>query len=519
MSTSESRPSDSPLVLVAGATGYVGGLLVPALLDAGYRVRALVRDPSRLAGRDWAELVEVVCGDVLDERSESLASALEGVHVAFYLVHSMMGGSGYRERDLRAARRFASAAKSAGVARIVYLGGLGDPTADLSQHLRSRQETGAELVRHGPPVTEFRAAVVVGAGSVSFEMIRHLTERLPVMICPQWVYTRVQPIASGDLIAYLVASASCAESAGKIIEIGGADVVTYGEMMTGYARARGLHRHLQPVPVLTPRLSSYWVRLVTPIPSAIAQPLIEGLRSEVVVRNDLAARLFPEIRPIGYDEAVRVALASLERGDVPSSWTDAVASSGGDAQPVRFVSGEGMLLERRQRVVDCTPHEMFEVFSRIGGQWRWPSSDVLWRLRGAIDLVSGGPGLRRGRRDASSLRPGDALDFWRVEAVEPDRLLRLRAEMKVPGRAWLQLEAKPMPAQAGEPGLIDAPSTLFTQTAFFAPKGLAGLAYWYGLYPVHARVFSGMVDELARRAKLVSRIASVRSSQVTPRER
>jgi len=491
---------EKPLVLVTGATGYIGGRLVPALLEAGYRVRCLARDPSRLRGRPWYEQVEAVRGDVLDPGG--LDAALGGVEAAYYLVHSMMGGEGYRQRDVTAAGAFAAAASRAGVQRLVYLGGLGDPEQDISQHLRSRQETGDALRRGGPPVTEFRAAVVVGSGSVSFEMIRYLTERLPVMVCPQWVYTRVQPIAARDVIAYLVTALEVPESAGEIVEIGGGDVLTYGEMMTGYAEVRGLHRHLIAVPVLTPRLSSYWVHFVTPIPSTIARPLIEGLRSEVVVRDDLATRLFPDIHPFDYREAVRQALESLESGHVATSWTDSLASSEGDLAPVTLVTEEGMMIERRQRRVAASPHEVFETFCSVGGEWRWPYANVLWQVRGLLDIAVGGVGLRRGRRDPSELRPGDALDFWRVEAVEPDRLLRLRAEMKVPGLAWLQFEVLP----AGPPGEGDGePDSTLTQTAFFAPKGLAGFGYWYGLYPVHGRIFSGTIEELARRAEALAR--------------
>jgi uncharacterized protein YbjT (DUF2867 family) len=460
---------------------------VPRLLDAGRRVRVLVRDPMRLEGRDWAPRVEVVTGDVL--RPETLAAAMSGVGVAYYLVHSMAGGEGYRERDLSAARAFGRAAAYAGVSRIVYLGGLGDPAADLSRHLRSRQETGAALREAGVPVTEFRAAVVVGSGSISFEMIRYLTERLPVMVCPQWVYTRVQPIAVDDLLRYLVATLDAPQSAGRIVEVGGADVLTYGEMMLGYAGARGLSRHLQPVPVLTPTLSSYWVHLVTPIPSQIARPLIEGLRSETVVRDHSAGDLFPSIHTVGYATAVRAAVASLETGEVETSWSDALVTSGGDVQPRVLTTQEGKLIERRQALVAATPEETFAVVRSIGGRRGYRAWGWAWELRGAADRLVGGVGLRRGRRDPVDLRVGDALDFWRVEAVEPDRLLRLRAEMKVPGAAWLQFETRP-----------HDDGTLLVQTAYFAPRGVPGLAYWYALLPVHSRIFSGMIAALAAEA-------------------
>jgi uncharacterized protein YbjT (DUF2867 family) len=484
---SSSRVPRERLILVSGATGYVGGRLVPHLLAAGHRVRCLVRDPSRLQGRGWLPQVEVATGDVL--RPAGLAGALAGVDVAYYFIHSMAGGTGFHERDVAAARGFARAAAEAGVGRIVYLGGLGDPEAEISDHLRSRQDTGEALREAGVPVTEFRAAVVVGSGSISFEMIRYLTERLPVMICPKWVYTKVQPIGVDDLLSYLVEALEVPESAGRVIEVGGADVRTYGDMMLGYAEARGLHRRLQPVPVLTPVLSSYWVHLVTPIPSTIARPLIEGLGSEVVVRDDAARRLFPEIHPVDYMTAVRAAVATLEHGAVESSWADALVTSGGDVAPKVLTQQAGMMIERRRRQIAVDPADVFAVCLGIGGEHGYGYADWTWEVRGAIDRLVGGVGLRRGRRDPHELRVGDALDFWRVEAVEPARLLRLRAEMKVPGRAWLQFET--LPQDNG---------TLLVQTAYFAPKGLPGLLYWYSLYPVHGTIFSGMIAALAAEA-------------------
>lgn len=475
------------LIVVTGATGYVGGRLVPRLLDAGRRVRVVVRDPRRLQGRDWAGRVDVATGDVL--RPETLEEALRGAGVAYYLVHSMAKGAGFHERDLAAARAFGLAAAAAGVERIVYLGGLGDPAADLSQHLRSRQETGEALRETGVPVTEFRAAVVVGSGSISFEMIRYLTERLPVMVCPQWVYTRVQPIAVDDLLRYLVAALDVPESAGRVVEIGGHDVLTYGEMMLGYARARGLRRHLQPVPVLTPTLSSYWVHLVTPIPSVIARPLIEGLRNETIVRERGAGDLFPAIRPVGYDAAVRAAVAGLETGEVETSWADALGTSERAVQDRALTTQEGKLIERREALVSATPDETFAVIQTLGGRRGYRAWNWAWELRGVADRLVGGVGLRRGRRDPDSVRVGDALDFWRVEAVEPGRLLRLRAEMKLPGSAWLQFET--LPRDEG---------SLLVQTAYFAPRGLPGLAYWYALLPAHSRIFSGMIAALAAEA-------------------
>lgn len=474
------------LVLVTGATGYIGGRLVPRLLEAGHTVRCLVRDPARLQGRAWRARVEVVPGDCL--RAETLPTAMAGVEVAYYLVHSMAGGRDFEQRDRLAARQFAAAARDAGVRRIIYLGGLGDPDTDLSAHLRSRQETGDALREAGVPVTEFRAAVIVGSGSLSFEIIRYLTERLPVMICPRWLYTRAQPIAIRNVLDYLVAALVTDESEGRVIEIGGQGVLTYGDMIRGYAQARGLRRLLVPVPVLTPRLSSYWVHLVTPVPATIAGPLIRGLRNDVVVLDDSARRIFPDIQPIDYPDAVRLALANLEHGDVETVWSDALASSLGDVKPVLLASQEGMIIERRQRLVAASTAEVYRSFTRLGGETGWLYLDWTWQVRGAVDRLLGGVGMRRGRRDPQDLRVGEALDFWRVEVAEPGRILRLRAEMKVPGRAWLEFRADPQP---------DGGSVL-TQTAFFAPRGLAGLIYWYALYPIHGLIFGGLIDRLAR---------------------
>ena len=482
------------MILVTGASGYVGGRLVPKLLEDGRQVRVLARDPDRLQGRSWSDQVEIVQGDAL--KPETLTAAMSGVTAAYYMIHSMQkasaGAQAFEERDQLAARNFSAAAKAAGVQRIIYLGGLGDPNADLSPHLRCRQQTGDALREGGVPVTEFRAAVIVGSGSVSFEMIRNLTERLPVMICPKWVYTRVQPIGIRNVVEYLAAALDGPESTGKTIEIGGADVLTYAEMMLGYASARGLKRFLISVPVLSPRLSSYWVHWMTPIPAEIGKPLIEGLRNEVIVRDDSARRLFPGIKVIDYRTAVDRALAQLNAGHVESTWSDALAASQRDVAPLVYAEQEGMLIERRQRVVTAPPSAVFKAFTAIGGDQGWPSFNWAWRLRGIADRLVGGVGYRRGRRNAGSLRVGDVLDFWRVEAVTADRLLRLRAEMKVPGKAWLQFEA--LPDESGH--------TMLVQTAFFAPKGLAGLLYWYTLYPMHGPIFNRMAERLSQRAQL-----------------
>jgi len=481
-------------VLVTGATGYIGGRLVPELLRSGRAVRVLVRDRGRLEGRSWQSRVEIVEADVL--RPESLGPALAGVDAAYYLIHSMARRGDYARRDLAAAASFGAASAAAGVGQILYLGGLGDPSGDLSRHLRSRHQTGEALRGGGVPVTELRAGVVVGAGSLSFEMVRHLAERVPLMICPRWVYTRTQPIAIRDVLAYLLAALDEPSCRDQVIEIGGADIVTYGEMLLGYARARGLRRWLIPVPVLSPRLSSLWVHLVTPIPAAIARPLVEGLRSESVVRDDSARRLLPAVEPVGYEEAVRRALAKLEASELETRWSDALASSHGDRPAVILGQEAGLVLERREREVAAPASAVFDVFTRLGGERGWLAFNFLWRVRGALDRLVGGVGLRRGRRNPDRLRIGDAVDFWRVEALEPERRVRLRAEMKVPGKAWLEFEATPAaPAESAR--------CRFVQTAFFAPKGLAGLVYWWALYPIHALIFSRLADciaELARRS-------------------
>ena len=481
-------PND--LILVTGATGYIGARLVPRLLEAGYPVRVLVRDPDRLSGRSWVTDVSVHTGDVL--KPETLPAALAGVSVAYYLIHSMSVSGDFHERDIVAARNFGSAAREAGVARIVYLSGLGEETdADLSRHLSSRHATGDALRESGVPVTELRAAVIVGSGSLSFEMVRDLTERLPVMIVPRWASTRIQPIGIRDMLAYLIATLETPASAGRIIEVGGADVLTYADMMKQYAGERRLRRWLIHVPVLTPRLSSYWVHWVTPVSASIARPLIEGLRNEVIVRDPSARELFPAIEPADYRTAVRRALERVREGDIESIWSDALSSSQGDGKPAFFTLEQGMFIERREQPVDAPAAAVFRAITAVGGKRGWPAFQWAWQARGLLDRMVGGVGMRRGRRDPNELRVGEALDFWRVEAVEPDRLLRLRAEMKVPGRAWLQFEVKPQ----GEDR-----STLI-QTAYFASRGLGGLLYWYALYPVHGFIFGQMPRRLAEMAE------------------
>jgi uncharacterized protein YbjT (DUF2867 family) len=471
-------------ILVVGASGYIGGRLVPLLQARGHDLVLMSRDARPLTDR--FPDARVVAADLLSP--VTLAPALEGVDVAYYLAHSMGAGErDFAERDRQAARNFAQASARAGVARIIYLGGLGDDAANLSNHLTSRHETGAELAAHGVPVTEFRAAVIIGSGSASFEILRHLTERLPIMITPRWVGTRCQPIAIRDVLDYLVGALEHPDLRG-IVEIGGPDVLSYGDMMRTYARLRGLRRLMIPVPVLTPRLSSYWVNLISPVPAGIARPLIEGLRNEVVVRDPGPARALG-LSPVSYREALRRAMDRADPDDLVSTWFDAYAAPD-RATFSSLTSTEGMIVERRQRAVRASPEVVFAEIERLGGRGGWPYANVLWRVRGLVDRVVGGVGMRLGRRDPDKLRVGDALDFWRVEEVRGPSLLRLRAEMRVPGRAWLQYEVTP--ADGG---------SRVVQTAFFEPKGLPGLAYWYVLYPVHGLIFRGTVRVLAERAK------------------
>ncbi|NIN01171.1 MAG: DUF2867 domain-containing protein [candidate division Zixibacteria bacterium] len=479
----------SPRILVTGPTGYIGGRLVPRLLEEGYPVRVLVRDRKRLQGRSWRERVEVAEGDAFKPRS--LEAAMHSVDVAYYFIHSLYTGSNFHQLDLTAAHNFGSAARASGVKRIIYLGGLGDPRSNLSEHLKSRQLTGKTLREGGVPVTEFRAAIIVGSGSASFEMIRYLAERVPLMICPRWVFSKIQPIAVTDVMNYLAAALRTPESTGQIIEIGGAEVLTYGDTMLAYARIRGLRRIMIRVPVLSPGLSSHWVHWVTPVSAKIARPLIEGLRNQVIVRNDLARRLFPQICPMDYEAAVRLALSNLQAGSIETAWSDALITSEAHVPPVTLTSREGMMIKSWQWTVKASPESIFGTFTGLGGQRGWLYADGAWRLRGIADRLAGGVGLRRGRRHPNQLRAGDAVDFWRVEGIEPGRLLRLRSEMKAPGQLWLQFEVR---------ARIEGEAVL-TQTLFYAPKGLLGLVYWYVFYPLHNTVFSGLVGEVARQAE------------------
>jgi uncharacterized protein YbjT (DUF2867 family) len=483
------------LVLVTGATGYIGGRLVPRLLEAGLPVRCLVRDRARLEGKPWFTHVDVAEADVL--QGEGLEAALEGVHTAYYLIHSMGASEkGFEDRDLKAARLFAEAAHRAGVQHIIYLGGLGATSKGMSRHLRSRQETGAALAAAGVPVTEFRAAIIVGSGSLSFEMIRYLTERLPIMVTPKWVDTRVQPIAIRDVLAFLQSALEHPPQGHHIVEIGGPDILTYRDMMLIYARLRGLKRTMIPTQVLSPRLSSYWINLITPIPASIARPLVEGLTSEVIVDDPEPARAYG-VRPISYETAVKLALDRTQQGAIETLWSGALAAvPRGTPAPTKLRprDAEGMLVDRRVVHFRVGREDTFNAIVRIGGEEGWGTFDWLWQLRGLLDRLWGGVGMRRGRRDPINLQPGDALDFWRVESIAPNDHLQLRAEMKLPGRAWLRFDLRDAPEGATE----------VQQTAFFEPKGLLGFLYWWAVYPLHLLVFPSMLHAIGRRAEQLS---------------
>jgi uncharacterized protein YbjT (DUF2867 family) len=444
-----------PLILVTGATGYVGGQLLKALLAAGHRVRCLARQPEVLRAHAPAG-AEVVAGDVLD--ASSVGAAMEGVHTAYYLVHSMGSAGSFEEQDRAAAQIFGNAAREAGVRRIVYLGGLGSANQELSAHLRSRHEVGDLLRSSGVPLIEFRASIVIGSGSLSFEMIRALVERLPVMIAPRWVSVPAQPIAIADMVSYLLAALDLPPGAGRVFEIGGPDQVSYGGLMKEYALQRGLKRLVISVPVLTPRLSSLWLGLVTPLYVRVGRKLIDSIRHATVVEDPSALSTF-DIRPVGFREAIAAALRT---------------------------EGQGFLVDSRSIRVAAPPEKAFDPIRRVGGATGWYYADWLWHLRGALDLMVGGVGLRRGRRDPEDLRIGDTVDCWRVDILEPSRRLRLAAEMRLPGRAWLEFEVTG-----------DSRGSTIRQTATFDPVGLLGRAYWYSVYPLHQLVFNGMLQGIA----------------------
>lgn len=482
--------------LVTGATGYIGGRLVPELLDAGHRVRCLARTPAKLRDLPWAGDVEIVRGDVTD--AASVGEAMRDIDVAYYLVHALGTGKGFERTDRDAARIFGEQAAAAGVKRVVYLGGLtprGVPERELSPHLRSRAEVGHILLASGVPTTVLRAAIIIGSGSASFEMLRYLTERLPVMVTPSWVHTRIQPIAVRDVLRTLVGSARMPDDVNRAFDIGGPEVLTYRDMMLRYAEVAGLRRRIiVPVPVLTPTLSSHWVGLVTPVPRSIARPLTESLRHEVVCHEEDVKRYVPDPpgHPFGFDKAVRLALQRIQDAQVTTRWSSAsVPGAPSDPLPTDpDWAGGSLYQDQRGIAVDATPEALWRVIEGIGGENGWYSFPLAWGVRGWMDRLAGGVGLRRGRRDAQHLRVGDSLDFWRVEEIEPGHLLRLRAEMRLPGLAWLEMYAE----------TDDEGRTRYRQRALFHPRGLPGHAYWWSVSPFHAVVFGGMARNIAAAA-------------------
>lgn len=480
------------LCLVTGATGYVGGRLVPELLSAGYRVRVLARDPGKLRDAPWLGAVEVVPGDAGDPAA--LGPALAGVDVAYYLVHAIGAGRSFDAIERATAEAFAAAARGAGVTRLVYLGGLAHDD-DLSEHLRSRAEVGRILLASGVPTAALGAAVIIGSGSLSFEMMRYLTERLPVMVTPRWVRSRIQPIAIRDVLGYLVGCAELPPDVNRAFDIGGPDVLTYEEMMQRFAAVQGLRRRrILPLRVLQPELSSRWVGLVTPVPSAIARPLVASLRNEVVCRDDDIRRYVPDPPGglLGFDDSVRLALQRVQDAEVTTRWSDA-SPRGAPSDPMPTDpawAGGSLFTDDRTTTVAASPAALWSVVASIGGDNGWYSLPLAWELRGLADRAIGGPGLRRGRRHPRTLHVGEALDFWRVEELVPGRLLRLRAEMKVPGLAWLEFHIGPGPGGA-----------TLRQRATFYPHGLAGQAYWYAVLPFHGVVFAGMLRRIARAAE------------------
>ena len=492
----------SPLrCLVTGASGYIGGRLVPELLAAGYRVRCMARDPGKLGDRPWSADVEIAVADALD--GTAVRRAVEGIDVAYYLIHSLGTGASFEQRDRDAAGIFAAAARSAGVKRIVYLGGIVTGPADgLSPHLRSRAEVGEILLGGGVPTAALQAAVIIGSGSASFEMLRYLTERLPAMITPKWVETRIQPIAVHDVLRYLVGCAALPSHVSRRFDIGGPDILTYAQMMRRYSRVAGLRpRVVVPVPLLTPRLSSLWVGLVTPVPAGLAMPLVESLRNEVVCSEHDIASYVPDppggLLPV--DRAIALALRHTREGEVSTRWSSA-ATPGAPSDPLpsdpSWVGGS-LYVDARISVVRASPAELWRVIEGIGGETGWYSFPAAWAVRGLADRLAGGVGLRRGRRDPCHLLVGAALDFWRVVAITPGSLLRLRAEMKLPGLAWLELAA----------GRDHDGMTTYSQRAIFQPRGLAGHAYWRSISPFHGVVFGGMLRNITAAAERASRQA------------
>jgi len=483
--------------LVTGATGYLGGRLVPELIRAGHDVRVMVRDPLRIEAQAWSGDVEVAKADATD--APSVRAALEGVDVAYYLLHSIATGDDFARTELDMATTFVCACEDAGVSRVVYLGGLTPADESLSPHLGSRHAVGRLFVDSDVPAAYLRAAMVIGSGSASFEMLRYLTERLPVMVTPRWVDNLIQPIAVRDVLGYLVGCAALAPEVNRSFDIGGPDTLTYRDMMQQYATISGLpRRRIIPVPVLSPTLSSHWVGLITPVPGALARPLVESLKHKVVCEEDDIKQHLPDPAEglLGFTDAVRLALSKVQNLQVPTRWSSA-STAGAPSEPMPSDpdwAGGDVYLDEREREVDASPHALWRIIEEIGGENGWYSFPLAWRIRGWLDRLSGGPGLRRGRRNPRDLVVGDVLDWWRVEAAEDGRFLRLRAEMRLPGLAWLELEV----------GSDEGGTTTFRQRALFHPRGLLGHAYWWAVWPFHGIVFGSMQRNIANAAEALA---------------
>ncbi len=470
-------------ILVIGATGYIGGRLVPRLIEQGHSIRVLVRDPQKIQDRGWNS-VETYEGDL--NRPDSLSGAFKDIDIVYYLAHAMSSGKkSFEQFDRSAAWHVTTLCQLNGVKRIIYLGGLGKRSENQSPHLRSRHEVGDILRAGSVPVTEFRAAIIIGSGSSSFEIIHHLVNRLPVMICPKWIYVKTQPIAIRDVLQYLIECIDKPHTAGRTYDIAGPDILTYGDMMLTIARTLGLKRYLIPVPVLSPTLSSYWVNLVTPVPARMARVLIESLRHETICENSDAHDEF-SVKPLGFEDAVKRAFKKVSLNEIESAWTDATpAILQSSVDPSHLMSNQQVV------TVNASSDKVFSVVTSLGGNRGWLYADTLWKIRGFIDKQIGGVGLRRGRRHPTQLSTGDALDFWRVEECLPSKRIVLRAEMKVWGSAWLEFETEQ----------IDNSRSILKQTARYYPKGLAGLLYWYSIYPIHVLVFRGMARAIGRFAE------------------
>jgi uncharacterized protein YbjT (DUF2867 family) len=479
--------------LVTGATGYIGGRLAPRLVSEGFEVRVFVRTPEKLVDVPWASDVEVVQGDLTDPRA--VAKAVDGVDVVYYLAHAMAGRGDFATAEQEAARTLADAAATAGVSRIVYLGGL-HPDGPLSHHLESRKRVGEILLASGVPTVALQAGVVIGSGSASFEMIRHLTDILPYMPAPKWVRNFIQPIAVRDVLYYLIASADVEPAVNRTFDIGGPDVLRYGQMMNGYALEAGLkQRPIAPLPVLTPWLASQWVNLVTPIPRALAVPIIASLQYDCVVREHDIAGVIPEPEGglTGYRRAVRLALGKMRDGEVETSWQNS-SVYGAPSDPLPSDpewAGHTVYTDDREIDTQASTDQLWRVIEGIGGENGWYSFPLAWAARGWMDRLAGGVGLQRGRRSATTLGTGDAVDWWRVEKIDRGHFLRLRAEFKAPGKGWLEMWVEKRPG-----------GSHYRQRAVFFPAGLSGRLYWYAILPFHGIIFSGMLNRITATAEM-----------------